>query len=270
MSTASPQWQTSNPALSQGAVNRARSEADVYDASVSTMTVGGTAAKTLLLCGILLCTAVFTWTQTFTVINAGNAGGAAVAVSNPFPWIIGGAIGGMVLAFITIFSPRVSPYTSPLYAACEGLFLGGISALAESRFPGIAVQSIGLTVGTLVLMLTLYTTGIIKVTRGLAFAIVAATGAVALTYLVDVLLRVFLGMPLPFLRDNGWIGIGISLLIVTIAAFNLLLDFWQIQGMAESGAPKYMEWYGSFSLMVTLVWLYLEILRLLMKLQSRD
>lgn len=268
MATAT-QWQTSNPTLGRGVLDRARSEADVYDGRNATMTVGGTAGKTLVLCGILLAAAFFTWSQVLGQAPDGT-GRFADNYGNAVPWMAGGLIGGLVLGLWTTFVPRMAPYTAPLYAACEGLFLGGVSALFEMRFPGIALESVGLTVGTLVLMLTLYVTRIIRVTRGFALAIVAATGAVALTYLADVLASVFFGTRLPFLHGNGFISIGVSLLIVGIAAFNLLLDFWQIENMAEAGAPKFMEWYGAFSLMVTLVWLYLEILRLLSKFQSRD
>ncbi len=181
--------------------------------------------------------------------------------------LIAGAIGGLVTALVTIFVPRVSPFTSPVYAACEGLFLGAISAVFETMYPGIVIQAVGLTVGVLAVMLFLYGTRVIRATEKFKMGVVAATGAVCLVYVVDMVLRLF-GIAVPFIHDGGPIGIGFSLVVVVIAALNLILDFDFIEQGVKYQAPKYMEWYGGFSLLVTLVWMYLEILRLLAKMRG--
>jgi len=255
---------TSNPAFANHAFEGYE---QVYGASPSTtMSVQGTIGKTFLLLAILSATAIWSWTST----GAGNAQMILLPAS---------AIGGFVLALITIFNPRLSPWTAPVYAAFEGVFLGMISFLIENQLrlrapelatqnPGIVFQAIALTGGTLFCMLTAYTTGLIKVTERLKTGIVAATGAIALLYLVSIGLSLF-GMSVPFIRSASPLGIAFSLFVVGLAAFNLLLDFDSIEQGARNDAPKYMEWYGAFGLMVTLVWLYLEILRLLSKLQDR-
>jgi uncharacterized YccA/Bax inhibitor family protein len=220
------------------------------------MTISGTVAKTSLLLAILTGTAGWTWTQ--------------MAHSAMNPALIGvSLIGGFILAMITCFKPTVAPFTSPFYAAFEGVFLGAISNMIDRRYPGIALQAVALTFATTGMMLFLYGTRIIRVTQRLAMGIVAATGAIALVYIVSMVLSLF-HVTVPFIYSAGPIGIGFSLFVVGLAAFNLLLDFDFIERGAASGAPKSMEWYGAFGLMVTLVWLYLEILRLLMKFQSRD
>ncbi len=231
----------------------------VYGAPRSaTMTIQGTVAKTFALLAILFAAAIYTW----------NAG--------PEPIVIPVAgVGGLILALVTIFRPQFSPWTAPVYAAFEGVFLGGISLLIETSMarrgapPGIAIQAVSLTCGTLCCMLLAYTTGLIKVTDKLRSGIVAATGAICLVYFVSIVLGMF-GHTVPFLHAANPVGIGISLVIVGVAAFNLLLDFDMIDRGARSNAPKYMEWYGAFGLMVTLVWLYLEFLRLLQQIQSRQ
>ncbi len=156
-----------------------------------------------------------------------------------------------------------------MYAVCEGLFLGGISAILEQKFPFIAAQAAGLTFGTLVIMLTLYKTRVIRVTEGFKAGVIAATCAIALLYLVCFVLS-FFGKQVPYIHSSGTIGIAFSLFVVGLAALNLLLDFDFIEPGVAAGAPKYFEWYAGFSLLVTLVWLYLELLRLLAKLRGRD
>ena len=158
--------------------------------------------------------------------------------------------------------------SAPIYAALEGLFLGGVSAFAESMYPGIAFQAVILTFGTMFVMLFAYRTGLIKVTEKLKSGIIAATGAIFVIYMINFVMSMF-GSSMPMMHDSGLMGIGFSLLVIGIAAMNLLLDFDFIEKNAAQGAPKYMEWFSAFGLMVTLVWLYLEILRLLMKL-NRD
>ena len=174
-----------------------------------------------------------------------------------------------MLALVTIFVKKASPYTAPLYALCEGLVLGGISAFYEVKFPGIVVQAVGLTFGTLFCLLAAYKSGLIRATENFKLGVVAATGGIALVYLASIVLG-FFDIRIPMIHESGIVGIGFSLFVVVIAALNLVLDFDFIETGVEQGAPKYMEWYGAFGLMVTLVWLYVEFLRLLAKLQSRD
>ena len=185
-----------------------------------------------------------------------------------FGYMIGGAIGGLIFALITIFKPTWAPVTAPIYAALEGLFIGALSAFAESKFPGIVLQATGLTFGILFALLGAYRSGLIKATENFKLGVAAATGGIFLVYMASFVLGMF-GVAIPFLHDATPIGIGISVFICIIAALNLVLDFDFIENGADNGAPKYMEWLGAFGLMVTLIWLYIEILHLLMKLRSR-
>lgn len=219
------------------------------------MTIHGTVNKTFILFLLLCSTALFTWYQFFS--------GSSI---ESLVWI--GIGGGFVVALITIFVKKVAPFTAPLYALLEGFAVGGISAMFEAQYAGIAIQAILLTLGTLFTLLLVYRLGIIKVTENFKLGVVAATGAIFFVYLADIILR-FFGMSVPFIHETGLIGIGISVVIVIVAALNLVLDFDFIEKGAEQRAPKYMEWYGAFGLMVTLVWLYFEILRLLSKLRSK-
>jgi uncharacterized YccA/Bax inhibitor family protein len=184
-------------------------------------------------------------------------------------WAAVGAIGGFITALITTFSPRRSAITAPIYAVLEGLFLGAISALFEARFPGLVMRAVLLTFGVFGVMLMLYRSGTIQVNNKFRTIIIAATGGIALVYLVSFVVSMF-GVNISFLYDSSPLSIGISLFVVAIAALNLILDFDMIVQGSYAQAPKYMEWYGAFGLMVTLVWLYLELLRLLSKLASRD
>jgi uncharacterized YccA/Bax inhibitor family protein len=181
----------------------------------------------------------------------------------------GGILGGFVVALVTIFKRNWSPFTAPIYALLEGLALGGISAIFELRYPGIAIQAVGLTFGTLFVMLLAYKTGIIRATQGFKVGVIAATGGIAVFYLIGMVLRVFLHYQVPVIYAGGIWGILFSLFVVIVAALNLVLDFDLIESGVNGGAPKYMEWYGAFGLMVTLIWLYLEILRLLGKARRR-
>jgi uncharacterized YccA/Bax inhibitor family protein len=178
-----------------------------------------------------------------------------------------GAIGGFVTALVTIFAPRLSPVTAPVYAALEGLLLGAISAVFEAQYPGLVIQAVGLSVGVLAVMLFVYGTGLIRATEKFTIGVVAATGAVCLVYLADVVVSWF-GTRIPFIHEAGLVGVGFSLAVVVIAALNLILDFDFIERGVQQQAPKYMEWYGGFSLLVTLIWMYLEMLRLLAKLRG--
>jgi uncharacterized YccA/Bax inhibitor family protein len=243
---------TGNPAMSEEVYQRAGST----ETSIQAMTIQGAVLKTALLLVILLATATYTWSQA-----------AAGSPTVTYGLLIAGALGGFITALVTIFIPRVSPFTAPVYAALEGLVLGAISAVFETMYPGIVIQAVGLSIGVLAVMLFVYGTGIIRATQRFKIGVVAATGAVCLVYLVDVVLS-FFGVRLPFIHESGAVGIGFSLVVVVIAALNLILDFDFIEQGVKLQAPKYMEWYGGFSLLVTLVWMYLEILRLLAKLKG--
>jgi len=228
------------------------------------MTLMGTVHKTAFLLILLVAFASITWKMVMTV----NAEGQMVAAPGLFGYMIGGAIGGLIFALITVFKPTWSPVTAPIYAALEGLFIGALSAFAESKFPGIVLQATGLTFGILFALLGAYRSGLIKATENFKLGVAAATGGIFLVYMASFVLGMF-GVAIPFLHDSSPIGIGISVFICIIAALNLVLDFDFIENGADQGAPKYMEWLGAFGLMVTLIWLYIEILHLLMKLRSR-
>lgn len=225
------------------------------------MTINGTAQKTLFLVLLAMGTACFTWSKTFSAVEANPA----VAM----PWAFGGAIVGLITALAICFKHTWAPALAPVYALAEGLFLGGVSAGLEAQYPGIVIQAVGGTFGTLCGLLLAYQSGLIKATENFKLGIVAATGGICLVYLISMIGGLF-GFPVPFIHEAGPVGIGFSLVVVVIAALNLVLDFDFIEQAAERGAPKYLEWYGAFALMVTLVWLYMEILRLLSKLRSRD
>jgi uncharacterized YccA/Bax inhibitor family protein len=250
---------TANPVLSERLFERYLQESG----GVARMTVGGTVVKSITLLGILLVPAVWLWTKFLT-------GGATLGLVGPqvIPYMLGGAIGGLVLALVTCFKPQWAFGTAPLYAACEGLFVGGASILAQIRWPGIVLPAVTITFGIFLAMLLLYTSRTIRATPALTKGIMIATLGVALTYLLSWILGMF-GTTIPFIHQGGALGIGFSLVVIGIAAFNFILDFDLIEQGAASGAPKYMEWYGGFALLVTLVWLYLEVLRLLSKLRER-
>lgn len=228
------------------------------------MTVGGTVNKTLVLLTLAVVTGGWTWLRFNHAMDEFGPRYAAGAVS-PFMW--GGLLAGLALALVTSFAPRWSAVTAPLYAIAEGFALGALSAMFEQRFPGIVTQAVMLTMGVLAAMLLLYRSGIIKVTDRFRTGVVAATVGVMLVYLADILLRSFAHTNVPFIHETGTLGILVSLVVVGIAAANLALDFDLVERGAAQGAAKYMEWYGAFALMVTLVWLYLELLRLLSKIR---
>ncbi len=248
----------SNPALSGKIFETAAREG----AAGGTMTVTGTVNKTLLIFLILLASAYYTWSKFFA---AADMQAAMTAVK---PWMIGSAIAGFVVAIANSFMPKWSAILTPIYAVLEGLFLGSVSAFFNVLYPGIVPQAVGLTIATFFGMLFLYRTGIIKVTARLRSIIIGATFGIALFYFVYIILGLF-GVDLGIVNSSSGLGIGFSLVVVGIAAFNLLLDFDFIEKASAFGAPKYMEWYGAFGLMVTLVWLYIEILRLLAKMRDR-
>jgi len=237
-------------------------------AGYESMRLGGVVSASAVLLALLLVAAFFGW-QAVEVVTGTNALGEQVVLDTTIPpWLIGSVIVGLVLAIVTILRPKVARISAPLYAIAEGFFLGGVSHLYEVQYRGIVLQAVGLTVGVFLTMLFLYATRIIKVTRNLVLGIVCATGAVALVYLASFLARVF-GAEIGFIHDSGPVGIGFSLVVVVIAALNLILDFDFIERGVAMQAPRHMEWYGAFGLLVTLIWLYLELLRLLSKLRSR-
>ena len=238
-------FRTGNPALGDETFR------GVPQTSDETMSLQGTVNKT----GFGLLTVV---------------AGAAITWNMPNPILmIVGVIGGLVLGLVTAFKKEWAPITTLPYAFLEGLFLGGLSFQYAQRYAGIVPLAVGLTLGTLAALLAAYTSRLIKVTENLRLGIFAATGGIALFYLVSMVLG-FFGIRIPYIHDSGPIGIIFSLVVVTIAAMNLVLDFDFIERGSSMGAPKYMEWYGAFGLLVTLIWLYIELLRLLAKIMGKS
>ena len=219
------------------------------------MTVMGAVNKTFLLLILLIGGAGWTW----RLVALGG---------NPMPWMLAGLFGGLPIVLLLPFKPTWAAVLAPIYAVLEGLLIGALSAIFERQYPGIVIHAVGLTIGVLACMLIAYRSGIIRVTDKFILGVVAATGAVFLIYLVDFILHWF-GSSIPMIHSTGALGIGVSVVIIIIAALNLVLDFHFFEVGERNGAPKYMEWYAAFGLIVTLVWLYLEILRLLAKLKDR-
>ncbi len=263
---------TANPALNE----------QTFTAQVGTapgvMTLEGTASKTLLLLGIVVLVAGLLWTRLLGAIEAAGAQvieqeGYMRALSGVpgtvWSWMLLGAISGLIVALVTIFKPVWSPVTAPIYAACEGGFLAAFSAVFEYMYPGIVLQAVTLTFGIMAVLLLAYRARLVRATENFKLGVIAATGGIFLVYLVTIVLGLF-GVSMPFIHQTGLLGIGFSVFVVIIAALNLVLDFDFIETGVARGAPKYMEWYAAFGLLVTLVWLYIEIVRLLAKLRSRD
>lgn len=249
-----------NPALNQNTfLDVASGQLVSGGAASDTMSLNGTVNKTGFMLLLLVATAAFAW--------------SFYSPENPravMPFLLVGGIGGFAVAIATVFKKTWAPVTAPLYAALEGLFVGGVSAMFEASFPGIVMQAVMLTMGVLASLLLAYKSGLIKATENFKLGVVAATGGIFVLYLVNFGMRLFGFEGMGFIHESSWMGIAFSGFVVVIAALNLVLDFDFIESGVEAGAPKYMEWYGAFGLTVTLVWLYLEILRLLAKLQSRD
>ena len=241
---------TSNPALRMD-------NFIVGEAVDGAMTVQGVVNKTLLLLFLSVCSASWVWSRFFAMGPQSVSG-----------YVMAGVVGGAVAALVTILARNFAPYSAPVYAVLEGLALGGISAMYEARFPGLVIQSVSLTFGTMLCLLLAYKSGMIRASDNFRLGVVAATGAIALVYLASLVMSLF-GLNIGFIYSNGPVGILFSLFVVAVAALNLVLDFDMIESAARRGAPARMEWYGAFALMLTLVWLYLEILRLLSKTRSR-
>lgn len=252
----------SNPAL-----NADRWEAGTRDgdmAAANRMTIDGTVMKTILLTGILLVALGIMWSQFWF--------NGKPDVKSMMPWLIGSAIAGLVLGLIGMFMHRAAMFIAPLYAIVEGVFLGGLTMVFSAMYPGIAEAAAVYTLGVLIAMLGMYKFGIIKATAGFTRGVMIATAGLAIGTLALWVLGMFgIGHGITgVLYGNGWIGIGFSVFCVILAALNLVVDFAFIEESAAKGAPKHYEWVGAFALLVTMVWLYIEILRLLAKLRSRD
>jgi uncharacterized YccA/Bax inhibitor family protein len=245
---------TSNPVLKSDYF----ASQQLSSASASTMTVQGTVTKTFIMLAIVFAAGTYTW-------NMFASGDGSRAMS----YAMVGIIGGFVLAIFTCFARQYAMVTAPLYAGLEGLALGAISSMFNQHYKGIAIQAVVLTIAVAVVMLLAYKTGVIRPTRRFVIGVVSATGAIAMFYLVA-FVGSFFGFQMPLIHSNGYFGIIFSVVVVVIAALNLILDFAFIEMGEQNGAPKYMEWYGAFSLTVTLVWLYIELLRLLAKINSRN
>jgi uncharacterized YccA/Bax inhibitor family protein len=247
-------FRSSNPTLNEKAFQNS-----LAAPGEGIMTQRGTLNKFFFLSLMVMASASFTWS-------------AFYQGKNIMPWMIGGAIGGFIVAIVITFKKEWSGYLAPAYGLLEGVFLGGISALANAAFaksyPGIVTQAVLLTFGVVIAMFALYRFRVIKATEKFKSIVFTATAGIAIFYLLAMVLRMF-HVDIPFLHEGSTMGIVFSLIVVGIAAMNLILDFDMIEQGSTMGMPKYMEWYCSFGLLVTIVWLYIEILRLLMKLANR-
>jgi uncharacterized YccA/Bax inhibitor family protein len=248
-------FKSGNPTLTDKIFTR-----NLQEESAGVMTAKGAITKFGFLFLMVLAGAAFTWNSFYQGVNI-------------MPWMWGSLIGGFVVALILVFKPRWSPYLAPAYGLLEGVFVGAVSAIYNFAFaktaPNLIMQAVGLTFGVVIAMFLLYNFRVIKATQRFKSIVFTATAGIMLFYGLALILRMF-GIQMPLIHESGLLGIGLSVFIVAIAALNLILDFDQIENGAAMGAPKYMEWYCAFGLLVTVVWLYLEILRLLSKLQSRN
>lgn len=253
-------FKSNNPFLGNKSFSKPTTHAYQQDSTLISydqeMTVSGTINKSFIMLLLLLATASVTWWLAFNGMS-------------PMPFAIGGAIIGLILVLVSSFKPHLSPYLAPAYALFEGLFIGGISAVFEAMYPGIVIQAVGATFVTFLVCFGLYKYNIVKVNEQFKSVVIAATLAVATYYLVSWLLAMFTSFT-PVHYDNSLMSVGISVVVIIIAALNLFLDFDMIEKGAQNRQPKYMEWFGAMGLMITLVWLYIEFLRLISKLSSRD
>ncbi len=241
---------TSNPTLGKSIINRY-----AYASTDSTMTVQGAISKVALLLALVVAGAVFTWSKVMTGVETGEFVGFQ-------GWMIGGSIAGFILAVIISLKKEWAAFLSPIYAVCEGLCIGSVSAYFELMFPGLVMRAVLLTFSVLFGMLFLYKMNLIRATQRFRAIVFAATAGIAIAYFITFIISLF-GVDMSFMYGGGTLGLVISLAVTVIAALNLILDFDFIENGAEAGLPAYFEWYGAFGLMVTLVWLYIEILRLL-------
>jgi len=248
-------FKSGNPALQASTFTRLAPVADQENA----MTLQGTVNRIALLLLTVFAGATFTWSRF-------NATQDFASVALLF-WV--GLIGGLITGLVIVLKKTLAPYLAPVYAALEGLAMGGLSALLEASYPGIAFEALLLTFGILAVLLVVYTSRIIRPSENFKLIVVSATGGIALFYVISLGLS-FFGIRAPLINDNSWLGIAFSLFVVVIASLNLVVDFDFIEQGVENRAPKYMEWYGAFGIVVTLIWLYVELLRLLSKLRSRN
>ncbi|HEY6142613.1 MAG TPA: Bax inhibitor-1/YccA family protein [Flavobacterium sp.] len=253
-------FNSKNPFLNNKSFSATSKAEHVHEATVigydQEMTLSGTINRSLILFLLLTAAAMVTWWMAFNGMN-------------PIVPTIGGAIIGLILVVIAAFKPQYSGYLAPGYALFEGLFIGGVSAIFEAMYPGIVIQAVGATFVTFAVCLGLYKYQIVKVTEQFKSVVVAATLAIATYYLISWLFSMFTSFT-PVHHGNSMMSIGISVFVIIIAALNLFLDFDSIEKGVQQKMPKYMEWFGAMGLMITLVWLYIEFLRLLSKLSSRD
>lgn len=241
---------TSNPTLGEGIINRFS-----FAATDRAMTVQGSINKTALLLALVVAGAAFTWSKVMTSIESG----VEVGING---WMIAGSVAGFIIALIISFRQNLAPFLSPVYAICEGLFIGAISAHFEVMFPGLVLRAVLLTFSVMFALLFLYKMRILKATQRFRSILISATAGIAIAYLITFILGLF-GINMNFMYGGGSMGLIVSLMVVGVAALNLVLDFDFIENGSESNLPAYFEWYAAFGLMVTLVWLYINILRLL-------
>lgn len=253
-------FKSSNPFLGNKNFSKPTALASQQDSTLISygqeMTVSGTINKSFIMLLLLLATASVTWYLAFNGMN-------------PMPLAIGGAVIGLILVLVSSFKPHLSSYLAPAYALFEGLFIGGISAIFEAMHPGLVIQAVGATFVTFLVCFGLYKYNIVKVNEQFKSVVIAATLAVVTYYVISFLLSMFTSF-IPVHHGNSLMSVGISVVVIIIAALNLFLDFDMIEKGAQKRLPKYMEWFGAMGLMITLVWLYIEFLRLLSKLSSRD
>lgn len=257
-------FRSSNPALNQNVLSKARSHGFGVP-----MTLQGTVNKCFILVFLMLMTATWIWSQMMKTVGPFESQASVTqSIQSMMPFVIGGAIAGFILVLVTAFNLSISRFTAPAYALCEGFVLGGISAIFEYQYPGIAIQAVGLTLATLFCMLAAYQSGMIKVTDKLRMGLMSALGAIFVIYLLSWILG-FFQIQIPLIHGSGPVGILFSLVVTGVAALFLVMDFDMISRLSQQGSPKYMEWYCAMSLLITLVWLYMEMLRLLSKLRDR-
>ena len=241
---------TSNPTLGEGILNRF-----AFSATDRPMTVQGSINKTALLLALVIAGAAFTWSRVMTSVESG----VAVGIRG---WMIGGSVVAFILAIVISFRQNLAPVLSPIYAICEGLFIGAISAFFEVKYSGLVLRAVLLTFSVMFALLFLYKMRIVRATERFRTILITATAGIAIAYLITFIISLF-GVNMSFMYGRGSLGLIVSIGVVAVAALNLVLDFDFIENGAESNLPAYFEWYGAFGLMVTLVWLYIEILRLL-------
>ena len=247
-------YKSRNPALNSNIFTKIDKEKDI----TQHMTIAGTVKKTGILAAVVLVSFLFTWNFYQAYLDFGLMQ----------PYIVGGSLSAMIVGFIIIYRKTTAPYLAPIYCLLEGLALGGLSAFMEEIFSGIVIQAVILTFGILLSLLIIYKLKIIRATENFKLIITSATAGIAIYYLIS-LCGNFLGFEMPYIHENSTVGIIFSLFVIIIAALNLVIDFDFIEQGEEQKVPKYMEWYAAFGLMVTVIWLYIEILRILSKMRKR-